>query len=184
MRSVRPVLTRRSSRGPQEGTEAASGSSTTMPVWHIRLSQGVGRSKVGGVKRPGRFARSAITSYHENRPPHLGGRSDRKKNRPQMHADARKFNRLSACICVHLRASGVEKSCFVGHKRSCGGAEPPFSSNPVRARPLANSVVLRGPRLLLRVKFLLAELNPPWARRGKTSQCANDAMLVRVTPAA
>jgi hypothetical protein len=69
--------------------------------------------------------------YHENRPPYLGGRSDRKKNQPQMYADS----------ITYLRASVVEKSCFVGHERLCGGVEPPFSSNAVRARPLANSVL-------------------------------------------
>jgi hypothetical protein len=37
--------------------------------------------------------------YHEIDPPHLGGRSDRKKNRPQMHADSITYLRTSACIC-------------------------------------------------------------------------------------
>ena len=40
--------------------------------------------------------------YHENRSLHLGGRSDCKENRPQLHANTRRFNHLSACICVHL----------------------------------------------------------------------------------
>jgi hypothetical protein len=38
---------------------------------------------------------------------------------------------------VHLWS---KKSCFVGHERLCGGAEPPFSSIAVLAQPLANSV--------------------------------------------
>jgi hypothetical protein len=37
--------------------------------------------------------------YHENRPPHLGGRSDCKENRPQMHAES----------ITYLRASVLEK---------------------------------------------------------------------------
>src|SRR5471030_959934 len=71
--------------------------------------------------------------YHENRSLHLGGRSDCKENRPQLHANTRRFNHLSACICVHLRASVVEKSCFAGYERLGGGAEAPFSSIAVRA---------------------------------------------------
>jgi hypothetical protein len=42
---------------------------------------------------------------------------------------------------LNLRAYVVEKSCFVGHERLCGGAEPPFSSIAVLVQPLANSVV-------------------------------------------
>jgi hypothetical protein len=55
--------------------------------------------------------------------------------------DARRFNYILICVhllCVHLWA---KKSCFVGHERLHGGAEPPFSSITVLAQPLANSLL-------------------------------------------
>jgi hypothetical protein len=100
-----------------------------------------------GTRARGSDARSSILlllhappwSYHENRP-HIwvDDRTARKIDHrcTQMHADSIIY--LSACICVHLWA---KKSCFVGHERLHGGAEPPFSSITVLAQPLANSLL-------------------------------------------
>jgi hypothetical protein len=79
-----------------------------------------------------------LRAYHENRPPHLSGRSDCKKDRPQMHADARKFNHLSACICVHLRSKNLALS-----GASVCAAVQSHHFLPLRCgrSPLANSVV-------------------------------------------
>jgi hypothetical protein len=61
---------------------------------------------------------------------------------------------------VHLWS---KKSCFVGHERLCGGAEPPFSSIAVRAQPLANSEV--NPGLLAR---------RPASRNGRQNPACGD----------
>jgi hypothetical protein len=66
------------------------------------------------------------------------------KINPHIWADGRtarkidhRCTQIQLLICVHLWS---KKSCFVGHERLCGGAEPPFSSIAVLAQPLANSV--------------------------------------------